>query len=44
LPQDAYQDFRENALLLARQRFDIKANVDVWIRTYQAIINSKSTG
>jgi glycosyltransferase involved in cell wall biosynthesis len=44
LSPGAYQIIRENALSLARQRFDIKANVEIWERTYRTIINSKSIG
>jgi glycosyltransferase involved in cell wall biosynthesis len=38
LSPDAYQIFRKNALSLARQRFDIERNVDVWITTYQNVL------
>ena len=43
LPPDEYQIFRKNALSLARRSFDIAANVEVWIKTYEASINSQST-
>ncbi|MBX2890015.1 MAG: glycosyltransferase [Saprospiraceae bacterium] len=35
LPPGAYQIFRENALSLARQRFDIETNIDKWVKAYR---------
>ncbi len=43
LSPEVYRIFRGNALSLAHRRFDIGANVEVWIKTYEASINSKST-
>lgn len=34
-----YSVYREKSIALARERFDIETNVEVWINTYQAIIN-----
>lgn len=42
--QDIYQSLRRNALALAHQHFDIKANIGAWIETYQELINNKSNG
>ncbi|GAB4497985.1 MAG: glycosyltransferase [Saprospiraceae bacterium] len=38
LPKNIYENWRQNALMLVRARFDIHANIDVWIKTYQSLI------
>lgn len=43
LTQNTYGIYRKNSIALVRQRFDIASNVDVWIKTYQAVIISERT-
>jgi len=43
LSPEEYREYRDNALALARQKFDIRENVEVWIEAYQQAISGGTT-